>query len=163
MQQVEHYLLQHLAVEPGFPGGAFFPQREIDLLLYRPIPELLCQLLHKDMQIAGLHAQLQRSALQFPEIHQLVDQAQQTMRIPVHGLEITAQRRVIVLFHHPFQRPEYQRQRRPEFMRDIGKELQLHLPDLFPFPRLQLPQLQPRPESYRIDTTRRYPAPPAKR
>ena len=85
--------------------------------------------------------EVEAAGLQLGEVEELVDEVEQTARVPLHDRELVAEPRIEVAVapgERVLDRPEQERQRRPELVADVGEEPRLEPVHLLQPLRLRL-------------------------
>ena len=113
-------------------------ERELYMFLVRHQKERIAYLTYIRNDIVLRQGKLVSAHLSLAEVKQLVDQHQQTLRVPVHQYQHRPSRFVLLLCQQLFQRSDNQGQRSAEFVTYIGKETELHLIDFLVLRRFLL-------------------------
>ena len=101
-----------------------------DMLRLSLIAEQRIDILHKVDEVGLLHSHLHHTLVNLPQVHQLVDEVQDSFRIALDGFIDTLTMRVVVFLHQGKQRGDNQRQRSTNLMADVHEEAHFSLTHL---------------------------------
>ena len=137
-KQVHHYLAYLVRIKSHRKMFHAGKERELYMFLVRHQKERIAYLTYIRNDIVLRQGKLVSAHLSLAEVKQLVDQHQQTLRVPVHQYQHRPSRFVLLLCQQLFQRSDNQGQRSAEFVTYIGKETELHLIDFLVLRRFLL-------------------------
>ena len=129
-QQVHHHLVEVLTVYPYRQAVGVVHIAQLDVLTARLHLEERVQVLHERYEVGLAHAHHHLSLLNLPQVHHLVNQMQNTLRIALNGLIHAVAVRIGVLLDERHDRREDQGHRGAYLMTDVHEEPQLGLAHL---------------------------------
>src|SRR6185369_8264856 len=129
-QQIEQYFFQLVAIRENSAQLRSHPGFELDPFVVGDLPGGAGHALDEVGQFQRLAFDFHAAGLQAHEVEQVVDQFEQPHAVGVHCREQTACLRVgdpATLVQERFERRQEQRERRAQFVADVGEETALDL------------------------------------
>ena len=130
-EDVHHHLVEVSAVNPYGQRFGVVLVGKADLLGVGLMLEERVYFFDKRDEVGFLHVHLHHALVDFPEVHHLVDEVENSLSIALDGFVDAASMRVVVLFHEREQRRDDERHGRTDFVADVHEELQLGFAHLF--------------------------------
>ena len=129
-QDVDDDLVEVLAVDPDGQMLAVVLITKVDVLgVGLPLKQGV-DILDEGNQVGLLHSHLHHTLVDLPQVHHLVDQVEDALRVALDGLIDPSALRVVILFHQREQGRDDEGHRRTDLVANVHKETQFGLAHL---------------------------------
>jgi len=129
-EHVDDHLVEVGTVDPDGQFFAVVLEGELNLTHLRLMVEECIDIVDKAHQVALTHAHLHLSLVNLPEVHHLVNQAEDTLGIATDGLIDALALRIILLLDEGEQRRDDERHRGANLVADVHEETEFGLAHL---------------------------------
>ena len=121
-EHIHHHLVEIGTVDPHRQGISIVIETQFDALRLGLRLEEGIDILDEGYQIGLAHAHLHLSLVDLPEVHHLIDETQDALRITTDGLIDTLALRIVLVLDKGEQRGEDERHRRADIVTDVHEE-----------------------------------------
>ena len=121
-EHIHHHLIEVGTVDPHWQGICIVIERQLDSLCLGLRLEEGIDIFDEGNQVSLAHAHLHLSLVDLPEVHHLVDETQDALRIATDGLIDALALRIVLMLDEGKQWSEDECHRRTDIVTDIHKE-----------------------------------------
>ena len=121
-EHIHHHLVEVGTIDPHWQGVCIVIKAQLDALRLGLRLEEGIDILDEGYQIGLAHAHLHLPLVDLPEVHHLIDETQDALRITTDGLIDTLALRIVLVLDEGEQRGEDERHRRADIVTDVHEE-----------------------------------------